>query len=136
MDEGSTECPYGACRQRIEKETGMLTLRRWRKASVLVFTAVFLIATAGSSFAATTWQKNHPRRAQVNSRLANQNRRIHQERKEGELTGKQAAKLHREDHQIRQEERLMASQNGGHITKSEQRTLNQQENTVSKQIGQ
>ncbi len=30
----------------------------------------------------------------------------------------------------------MASQNGGHITKQEQKTLNQQENGVSKQIGQ
>jgi hypothetical protein len=29
----------------------------------------------------------------------------------------------------------MASQNGGHITKSEQKVLNQQENQVSKQIG-
>ena len=113
----------------------MLKLRTWRKALVLVLTSVFLFSTASSSFAATTWQKNHPRRAQVNSRLANQNRRIHQERKEGEITGKQAAQLHHEDHQIRQEEHLMASQNGGHITKSEQRTLNQQENGVSRQIG-
>lgn len=29
----------------------------------------------------------------------------------------------------------MASQNGGHITKQEQKPLNQQENQVSKQIG-
>ena len=29
----------------------------------------------------------------------------------------------------------MASQNSGHITKSEQNVLNQQENAVSKQIG-
>ena len=29
----------------------------------------------------------------------------------------------------------MASQNGGHITKSEQNVLNQKENAVSKQIG-
>jgi hypothetical protein len=29
----------------------------------------------------------------------------------------------------------MAAQNGGHITKQEQRTLNQQENKVSRQIG-
>ena len=29
----------------------------------------------------------------------------------------------------------MAAQNGGHITKQEQRTLNQQENGVSRQIG-
>jgi hypothetical protein len=30
----------------------------------------------------------------------------------------------------------MASQNGSHITRLEQRTLNQQENAVSRQIGQ
>jgi hypothetical protein len=114
----------------------MFRIQTWRKALVLVLTTVFISGVAGSSFAATTWQKNHPRRTQVNSRLANQNRRIHQERKEGELTAGQAAKLHKEDHQIRQEERTMASQNGGHITKLEQKTLNQQENGVSKQIGQ
>ena len=30
----------------------------------------------------------------------------------------------------------MAKMNGGHITKQEQKVLNQQENAVSKQIGQ
>ena len=92
-----------------------------------------------TSFAAgaqeTQWQKDHPRRAEVNGRLANQNARIHNEVKNGEISKGQAAQLHKEDHQIRQEERDMASQNGGHITKSEKRTLNQQENGVSKQIG-
>lgn len=47
----------------------------------------------------------------------------------------EAAALHKQDRQIRAEECLMASQNGGHITKQEQKTLNQQENAVSKQIG-
>ena len=84
----------------------------------------------------TRWQKEHPRREQVNNRLAHQNKRIHQERKEGELTKAQAQKLHSEDHAIRQEERTMASTNHGHITKAEQKSLNQQENQVSKQIGQ
>ena len=83
----------------------------------------------------TQWQKNHPRREQVNNRLANQNKRIKQERKEGEISKAQAQKLHSEDHAIRQEERTMASTNGGHITKAEQKALNQQENQVSKQIG-
>jgi hypothetical protein len=83
----------------------------------------------------TQWQKTHPRREQVNNRLANQNKRIHQERKEGEITKAQAAKLHREDRAIRKEERTMASTNHGHITKAEQKALNQQENQVSKQIG-
>jgi hypothetical protein len=84
----------------------------------------------------TKWDKDHPRREQVNQRLNNQDKRIKEERKEGEISKGQAAKLHKEDHQIRQEERDMASQNGGHITKQEQKTLNQQENKVSKQIGQ
>ena len=98
--------------------------------------ATVAAGTAAQVMAETKFQKNHPRREQVNKRLANQNRRIHQERKEGEMTPQQAQKLHREDRQIRQEERDMASQNGGHITKSEQRVLNQQENAVSRQIGQ
>ena len=93
------------------------------------------VTVAGTASADTKWQKNHPRREQVNDRLANQNTRIKNEVKEGEITKSQAAGLHQEDHQIRQEERDMASQNGGHITKQEQKTLNQQENAVSKQIG-
>ncbi|WP_038495698.1 hypothetical protein [Collimonas arenae] len=99
--------------------------------TLLAFGAMF----ATSSFAETTWQKNHPRRTEVNHRLANQNARIHQEVKSGQITGAQAAGLHKEDHQVRQEERSMASQDGGHITKQERKTLNQQENGISQQIG-
>jgi hypothetical protein len=97
--------------------------------------AVMLITLSGQALAGDTWAQNHPRRAEVNGRLANQNRRIHQQVKAGDLTKGQAHALHRDDHEIRQEERDMARQNGGHITKSEQHTLNQQENAVSQQIG-
>ncbi len=101
--------------------------------------AVVMVSLASLSGAAladdTAWQKSHPRREQVNNRLANQNRRIHQQVKQGDLTHAQAAQLHQSDHQIRQEERAMASQNGGHISKPEQKVLNQQENAVSQQIG-
>jgi TolA-binding protein len=96
--------------------------------------APFLQASAADGDAAN-WDKNHPRRAEVNARLANQNRRINKEVREGEMSKGQAAQLHRQDHQIRKEERTMASMNGGHITKSEQRALNQQENHVSREIG-
>jgi septal ring factor EnvC (AmiA/AmiB activator) len=101
-------------------------------ATVLV--ALFSVA-AGSAMAETKWEKAHPRRDQVNDRLARQNKRIQQERKEDDITKAQAQALHKEDRQIRQEEQDMASQNGGHITKSEKAALNQQENAVSKQIG-
>jgi len=109
------------------KSTKILLTTATAIASLACFTA--------TANAETAWQKAHPRRAEVNHRLANQNRRIHEERKEGDLTPAQAAALHKDDRQIRQEERDMASQNGGHITKQEKRTLNQQENAVSKQIG-
>ncbi len=95
---------------------------------------VSLAALAGTASAETTWQKNHPRREQVNHRLANQSRRIHNDVKNGTLTKGQAAALHKDDRQVRQEERDMASQNGGHITKPEQRVLNGQENAISSQI--
>ncbi len=84
---------------------------------------------APGSFDAT-----HPRRAEVNQRLANQNQRIDRKVADGKMTAAQGAELHKDDHQIRQEERSMASQNGGHITKTEQRALNQQENRDSSQI--
>jgi hypothetical protein len=102
---------------------------------MLTLTAALIGSLATGAFAETTWQKNHPRRTEVNGRLANQDKRIHNEVKDGDLTKTQAAALHKDDHQIRTEERDMASQNGGHITKQEQVTLNQQENAVSKQIG-
>jgi hypothetical protein len=101
--------------------------------SIVLLSAVAAASTG--AMAETKWEKTHPRRDQVNDRLANQNKRIHNEVKEGEMSKAQAAKLHKEDRQIRREERLMAAQNGGHITKQEQRTLNQQENAVSAKIG-
>jgi hypothetical protein len=107
----------------------------------LLIAAAFAGATC-AAFAQTPaaaadgqWAKSHPRRAEVNGRLANQNHRINKEVREGEITRGQAAKLHHQDHQIRMEERAMASTNGGHITKAEQRALNQQENQVSREIG-
>lgn len=111
-------------------------LKSIRIAVTAAVAAVALAGIANNALAGETqWQKDHPRRTEVNARLANQNKRIHTERKEGEITKAQAHKLHSEDHAIRQEERTMASTNGGHITKAEQRALNQQENQVSKQIG-
>jgi len=111
-------------------------LKSIRAAVTAAVAAVTLIGIASNALADDTkWQKDHPRREQVNNRLAHQSKRINTERREGEITKAQAQKLHAEDHAIRQEERTMASTNGGHITTAEQRALNQQENQVSKQIG-
>jgi hypothetical protein len=98
--------------------------------------AALALSFAGSASAQTHWDATHPRRAEVNHRLANQDHRIHQEVREGDISHAEAARLHLDDHQIRQEERDMASQNGSHITRREDYALNQQENHVSRQIGQ
>jgi len=105
------------------------------KALALAVGLAIVGASIGTATAETKWERNHPRRDQVNDRLANQNRRINQELKEGELTKSQANALHREDRTIRNEERAMAKFDHSHITRAEQKALNQQENAVSHQIG-
>jgi hypothetical protein len=107
-----------------------------RRMFALALAGVFAASLASNAIAETTWQQNHPRRAEVNRRLNNQNRRIHREVKEGELSKQQAAGLHAQDHNVRQEERAMARNDNGHITKADKRALNQQENGISKEIGQ
>lgn len=105
--------------------------------STILFTAALLLGgMTVSSFAADgDFNKDHPRRAEVNKRLNNQDKRIHKEVKEGDMTKAKAARLHRKDRHIRKEERRMASRNDGRISKNEQHKLNRQENSVGKQIG-
>ena len=98
--------------------------------------AVFSLGLlAGPAMAETQWERLHPRRDQVNDRAENLDRRINRERREGELTGRQAQQLRREVRTVRQEERQMASLDRGHITRGEQRVLNQQEDAISRQVG-
>jgi len=105
--------------------------------SKLVVGALCLAAVGGATTASAGigWRAHHPRRVEVNARLANQNARITRERREGEITGVQARDLRGADRGIRDQERFDASQDGSHITKTEQHQLNQEENGVSQQIG-
>ncbi len=96
--------------------------------------STILIPSLGWAKGNGAWRASHPRRAEVNQRLDNQNARIREGVQSGKLTHAQAAQLHADDHQIRTEERAMAKENGGHVTKAEQRALNQQENATSAQI--
>ncbi len=107
-----------------------------RSTKTIILAALGILSvTATSASAETWWEKTHPRRDQVNDRLENQNQRINQEYKEGDINAWQAARLHAEDYAIRLEERGMSSFDHGHITRSEERALNQQENTLSGRIG-
>ena len=104
------------------------------KLIAFTFAVAFSTGIAANAMAETQWNKDHPRRHEVNQRLNNQNRRIDHKVATGQMTRAQAAALHQDDRQIRQEERDMAHQDNTHITRQEQRTLNQQENQVSKDI--
>ena len=104
------------------------------KLAIALMSLAMAFGTIGVADAGT-WTQHHPRRAEVNERLHRQDLRIKDERREGEFTKTQVRDLHAEDHGIRAEEKLMASRHDGHLTKADQRMLNHQENTVSKQIG-
>jgi hypothetical protein len=104
------------------------------KRTILIAMTLALTGATFVSSADANWRSNHPRRAEVNARLNHQARRIHTERKEGEITAAQAHDLHVEDRGIRAQERFDASRNGGHITRAEQMRLNHEENGVSHQI--
>jgi hypothetical protein len=112
----------------------MFTTFKFSRIAIAILSLGVMAGTTGLA-SAKNWDQNHPRRAEVNGRLAVQNLRIKQEVREGDLSHKQARTLHAEDRTIRKEERFMAGQNGGHITRAEQRALNQQENKLSRQIG-
>ena len=88
-------------------------------------------ATSGAS-AQTYFQVHHPRRVEVNNRLAVENFRIHQERREGLIGPRKAALLHARVHEIRHEERIDARFDRSHITRGEQHALNHQENGVNR----
>jgi hypothetical protein len=123
-----------APRAHLEKK--MITLNRVTRITLTTVFAALLFSAAGSAMAESKFAQNHPRRHQVNHRLGNQNRRVHNQVASGKMSHSEARNIHAEDHSIRQEERADASKDGGHITKAEQHGLNQQENGVSHQIGQ
>jgi hypothetical protein len=92
------------------------------------------VGAAGAASADTPWQAHHARREEVNHRLANQNRQIREQRREGDLTAAQARRLHERDHTIRMQERRFARNDGGHLTRHEQARLNHEENGVHRHI--
>jgi hypothetical protein len=79
--------------------------------------------------------KNHPRVNQVNKRINNQEQRIIEERKEGDLTHKEAREVRKDLAAINKEKRQMRKAHNGHLTKKDQVILNKQLNETSKKIG-
>jgi lipopolysaccharide export LptBFGC system permease protein LptF len=90
-------------------------------ASILAITMGFVSVTLA--------QTNTP---VINKRERNQERRIRQGERSGELTPKEANKLQTEQNQIRQQKR--ADKATGNVTPAERKTLRKEENQTSRQI--
>jgi hypothetical protein len=105
------------------------------KTLVLAVSLAGTLAAASAASAETRWQADHPRRVEVNARLADQSRRIAVERRDGQMGPGRAMLIRAEDRRILRQERFDARRDHGHITRVEQRRLNHEENFVSRQIG-
>jgi hypothetical protein len=100
--------------------------------AALAFAVVGMGATAAS--ADTLYQGGHPRRAEIDSRLAHENLRIRHELRAGLISPRRAHILHREVRSIRMQEHAFAAGQHGHLTRGQQRLLNREANVVSGQI--
>ncbi len=102
----------------------------------LAAVAALALTIGGAGVAsAQTFDQAHPRRAEVNERLAHQDQRIDRQEARGRITPMKAARLHRADHRVRMAERRDARADHGHITRVEQARLNHREAKISRRIG-
>jgi hypothetical protein len=70
----------------------------------------------------------------INQRKENQQDRIAQGVKSGQLTAGETSRLEHQEAGINKEERGMRAQDNGHLTKSDRKTLHQQQNQESRRI--
>ncbi|MGC2196286.1 MAG: hypothetical protein WA628_16565 [Terriglobales bacterium] len=76
----------------------------------------------------------HPRVNQVNHREANQQKRIGNGVANGTLTSKQATHLEKRETAVQNREQADMAKHNGHLTKTEQRGINRQQNRISRSI--
>ena len=76
----------------------------------------------------------HPRVNEVNKREENQQQRIGNGIESGKLNAKQASNLERREGNVQNREKRDMAAHNGHLTKSEQRGINRQQNRISRSI--
>jgi len=81
-----------------------------------------------------THMKGHPKVNQVDKRIDHQEKRITEERKEGDITKKQAQQDRKNLSTINKEKKDMRKMDNGHLTNQDQKALNQQLDQNSKKI--
>ena len=76
----------------------------------------------------------HPRVNQVDSRERNQDARIAQGDRSGQLTNGETARLDRRENNIQRSKARDMRNDGGHLTNAEQRNLNRRQNRTSRAV--
>jgi hypothetical protein len=76
----------------------------------------------------------HPRVNEVNKREANQQKRIGNGVANGKLTSQQTTNLEKRETSVQNREKKDMAEHNGHLTKTEQKGINRQQNRISKSI--
>src|SRR5580698_640616 len=98
--------------------------------SIHVVLATVLVSLPAMASAQTTNYERH----HINQRKENQQDRIAQGVKSGQLTPGETAKLEHQEAGINKEEKGMRAQDNGHLTKADKSLVNKQQTQESKRI--
>ena len=98
--------------------------------AIHVVLATVLVSLPAVGFAQTTKYERH----HINARKTDQQDRIAQGVKSGQLTPGETAKLEKQEKGINQEERGMRAEGNGHLTAQDRHTLAAQQNQESARI--
>ena len=102
---------------------------------VAAFTKIALVAALAVAPAALLAQNTNPvDRQTINQRKVDQQRRVGQGVRSGQLTAHETAHLEHQETGINREERGMRAQDSGHLTRQDKRVINHQQNQESRRI--
>lgn len=101
------------------------------KLSVIALAAALLSGTALAQAQVPTYGRND---TNIQQRKFDQQRRIRQGVRSGELTRRETAHLERQERGINREERFMRARDGGRLTHYDRRVIHYQQNRESRRI--
>jgi hypothetical protein len=107
-----------------------MNVTRLALAATFILSPVAILAQATTA----TTPATAPTSASINQRKENQQDRIAQGVKSGQLTPGETAKLEHQEAGINKEEKGMRAQDNGHLTKADKSLVNKQQTQESKRI--
>jgi hypothetical protein len=101
---------------------------------LLMYGAALLTLCAPAAFSQSGTPTVEKKPATIHQRKENQQDRIAQGVKSGQLTPRETAKLERQQRSINKEERHMRKADNGHLTPADRRALNRRQNRASRNV--